>query len=225
MRRLGEHELEKMNGKPKLFGPEYSTYTRTVRLALAEKGVDYELVEVDFLRGEGAKPAHLARHPFGKVPVFQYCNFSVYETGAILQFIEDTFEGPHLVPDGPRERAQMNQMVGVLRDYVYPPVIGTIVIQRLVFPIIGRDMNSERISKALPSARKALGVVDNLMGENDFLAGSDITLADLYLIPMYDYFSLTPEGTEMLPEFYKLSRWWIRMKERASVVETIATPE
>ena len=51
--------------KPTLYGPAYSTYTRSVRLAMEEKGVDYNLVEVDFL--EGPMPAEqVERHPFAK---------------------------------------------------------------------------------------------------------------------------------------------------------------
>ena len=58
--------------KPIIYGPAYSTYARTVRLALEEKGVGYDPVEVDLL-GEAAQAAeHLARHPFGKVRAFEH---------------------------------------------------------------------------------------------------------------------------------------------------------
>lgn len=58
--------------KPIIYGPAYSTYARTVRLALEEKGVGYDLVEVDLLGGAAKAPEHLARHPFGKVPAFEH---------------------------------------------------------------------------------------------------------------------------------------------------------
>jgi glutathione S-transferase len=53
--------------QPVVHGPAYSTYTRTVRLALEEKGAGYKLDEVDIRCGAGQDPAHLARQPFGKV--------------------------------------------------------------------------------------------------------------------------------------------------------------
>lgn len=211
-----------MTNNPQLYGPCYSTYTRTVRLALAEKGIVYDLVEVDFLRGAGATPEHRARHPFGKVPVFKHGGPFIYETGAILQYIEDVFDGASLVPAELHERARMNQIAGVLNAYVYPPLIGTIVVQHFVMPIIGRESDTSRIAKAVPQARKALGVVDDLLGDSPFLAGTAIAHADLYLIPMYDYFSLTPEGAELLPEFGNLARWWTDMKDRPSVIDTQA---
>ena len=58
--------------KPIIYGPAYSTYARTVRLALEEKGVGYDLVEVDLLGEPAQAPEHLARPPFGKVPAFEH---------------------------------------------------------------------------------------------------------------------------------------------------------
>jgi glutathione S-transferase len=212
-----------MSEKPQLDGPKYSTYTRTVRLALAEKQVDYDLNEVDFLRGAAATPEHRSRHPFGKVPVLVDGEFSVYETGAILSYIQDAFDGPSLMPSEPQKRASVNQMSSVINAYVYPPVVGTIVIQRFIMPILGRDCDVVRTEKAVGSARNALNVVNNNMGESTFLAGETITAADLYLVPMYDFFEMTPEGSSLLPEFANLARWWTDMKDRPSVVNTRAS--
>ena len=58
-----------------LYGPVYSTYARTARLALEEKAVTYELREIDTLNGAGQMPEHLARHPWGKVPVIDHDGF------------------------------------------------------------------------------------------------------------------------------------------------------
>lgn len=58
--------------RPIIYGPAYSTYARTVRLALEEKGVGYDPVEVDLLGEPAQAPEHLARHPFGKVPAFEH---------------------------------------------------------------------------------------------------------------------------------------------------------
>ena len=52
-----------------LYGFDGSTYVRTVRMLLAEKGAQYDQVPVHVLKGEPRQPEHLARHPFGKVPV------------------------------------------------------------------------------------------------------------------------------------------------------------
>ena len=93
-------------GKPIIYGPAYSTYARTVRLALEEKGVDYDLVEVDLLAGATKAPEHLARHPFGKVPAFEHDGFELYETDAIMRYVDAAFPGPRrAAPAWPRRSA------------------------------------------------------------------------------------------------------------------------
>src|SRR5438309_1302524 len=63
------------NVRPIVFGAPYSVYVRAVRLALEEKGVDYELVPVDIFASEGQPAEHMARHPFGKIPAFEHAGF------------------------------------------------------------------------------------------------------------------------------------------------------
>ena len=77
--------------KPILYGPGYSTYTRAARLAMEEKGVDYELVEVDFISG-GFSDEYLERQPFAKVPAFEHDGLELYETPAILRYIDEAFD-------------------------------------------------------------------------------------------------------------------------------------
>src|SRR5580693_5242630 len=66
-----------------LYGFDGSTYVRTVRMPLAEKGAQYDQVPVHVLKGEPRQPEHLARHPFGKVPVVDHDGFRILETSAI----------------------------------------------------------------------------------------------------------------------------------------------
>jgi hypothetical protein len=57
---------------PIVYGPSYSAYVRTTRLALEEKGIAYDLVDVAMMAGAHKQPAYLARHPFGKLPAFSH---------------------------------------------------------------------------------------------------------------------------------------------------------
>lgn len=64
---------------PIIYGPALSTYVRTVRLVLEEKAAEYQLIEIDILKGDHKSPEHLARHPFGRVPAFEHDGFTLYE--------------------------------------------------------------------------------------------------------------------------------------------------
>ena len=132
--------------KPVIYGPAYSTYARTVRLALEEKGVDYDLVEVDLLQGANRSPEHLARQPFGKVPAFEHDGFALYETDAIARYVDETFPGTALTPADVRSRARMNQAMSIIGGYAYPAMIGQIFIQRAIMPMVGHDRATKRRS-------------------------------------------------------------------------------
>ena len=206
--------------KPIVYGPGYSTFARTARLALEEKGADYDLVEVDLLSGAGQSAEHLARHPFGKVPAFEHDGFAFYETDAIARYVDETFPGTDLVPADARARARMNQAMSVLASYAYPCLISQIFMQRAVMPMIGNAPDEAAIAAALPKAETALGALEQLIDGNRYLAGDRLSLADLLLIPIYDYVRQTPEGEKLLQATPNLRRWWDEVRTRPSVEKT-----
>ncbi len=203
---------------PILYGPGYSTYARGARLALEEKGVAYSLVEVDFL--QGMPEEQLARHPFGKVPAFEHDGFKLYEACAIERYVDEAFPGPALQPEDPRQRARMAQTVSVTDSYVYPPTVGTLVIQRLVVPMMDGTPDEAAIEAALPKVATAMAVLEQLLGDQPYLAGGALSLADLHLAPIFAYFTATPESEAILADKPGLRRWWESMKVRDTLVRT-----
>ena len=203
-----------------LYGPAYSTYTRTARLALEEKGAAYTLREVDTLAGEGQKAEHLARHPWGKAPVLDDDGFSLYETVAITRYIDEAFPGPALQPIDARSRARMVQVCAILDNYGWSPMVITIFVQRIVVPMRGGAPDQAAIDAALPETERVLAAIEGLMGGEDFLCGSALSLADLHLVPILDYFVRTEDGRAALARYPRLSAWWERMERRPSVAGT-----
>ena len=204
---------------PVVYGPRYSTNVRSTLLTLEEKGVAYDVDEVDIFAGQGQEPAHLARHPFGKVPAFEHEGLVLYETCAIMRYIDEAFQGPRLQPGDPRGRARMVQIMSVLDSYTYDPFISQIVIPRLVTPMMGGTPDEAAIEAAIPLARTCVTVLESLVA-GEFLAAKTLSLADLHLVPLYDYFRQTPEGEALLAGAPKLNRWWSTMCRRPSVPKT-----
>jgi glutathione S-transferase len=203
-----------------LYGPAYSTYTRTARLALEEKSVAYGLYEVDTLAGEGQKAEHLARHPWGKVPVLEHNGFSLYETVAITRYIDEAFSGPALQPADARSRARMAQVCAVLDNYGWSPMVITVFVQRIVVPMRGGTPDQGVIDAALPQAERVLATIEGLMSGEEFLCSGAISLADLHLVPILDYFTRTEDGRAILDRHPRLSAWWKRIEQRPSVART-----
>ena len=205
--------------KPTLYGPGYSTYARAARLALEEKGVDYDLVEVDFIAA-GIPDEHLARHPFAKVPALEHDGLMLYETVAIERYVDEAFDGPSLQPSNPGARARMTQIISIIDSYTYPRTVGDLVIQRLVQPMLGGTADESIIEAALPEIDKSMAELERLLGDQEYLAGSALSLADLHLAPIFAYFVATPESKAIMENKPALNAWWQRMESRESLAKT-----
>src|SRR6266851_5898839 len=200
--------------RPIVYGPAGSTYVWSTRLALAEKGVAHELIEVGF--DEHRQEAHLARHPFAKVPAFEHDGFALYETQAILRYIDEGFPVAPLQPTDLHQFARMNQIMGIVDAYGWPAIAGGILFNRRLAPRLGLPVDETAVAAALPRARLCLAEFARLQGEQPYLAGERISLADLMVIPLLYYFGRLPEGEAPLAEHPGLQAWLGRMEERQS---------
>jgi glutathione S-transferase len=210
---------------PVLFGLERSVYTRIARLALEEKGVNYSLQEVEIFGSEGVPDEHLKRHPFGRIPVLQHGAFFLYETQAITRYVDETFPGQALQPEHPQHRARMAQVISLLDSYAYRPMVWGAFVQRVRIPRNGGVANKAVITESLQSGAKCLAAIVEIMGDNAFIAGDHISLADLHAFPMLRYFSLAPEGRALMALHSTIKRWYDAMLMRESVKRTITLYE
>ena len=200
--------------RPIVYGPAGSTYVWSARLALAEKGVAHELVEVPF--GEHRAEPHLARHPFAKVPAFEHDGFALYETQAILRYIDEGFPVAPLQPTDLHQFARMNQIMGIVDAYGWPAIAGGILFNRVLAPRLGLPADEAAVAAALPRARLCVAEIARLMGEQPYLAGERVSLADLMAVPLLYYFGKLPEGEAAIAEQPVLRPWMARMEQRQS---------
>ena len=200
--------------RPLVYGPASSTYEWSARLALAEKGVAHDLIEVAF--GAHREEPHLARHPFAKVPAFEHDGFQLYETQAILRYIDEGFPVAPLQPTDLHQFARMNQIMGIVDAYAWPAIARGIVFNRILAPRLGLPVDEAAVEKALPRARLCLSEIARLQGEQPYLAGERISLADLMVVPLLAYLARIPEGEAPLAEQPELRQWLRRMEGRQS---------
>jgi glutathione S-transferase len=202
---------------PIVYGAHYSTYTRSVLLALAEKGVAYSFTEVDVFTA-GPPPDYLERQPFGRIPALEHDGFRLYETSAILRYVDEAFPGPALQPDDPRKRAQMSQVLGILDSYAYRAMVWDIYLERSEHP--GQSADEAKIHAGVATSATCLRAIDALMDDGPYLAGDALTLADLHAVPIFAYLRLTAEGRELIRQNPRLECWWNVMSGRPSVAST-----
>jgi glutathione S-transferase len=201
-----------------LHGIPGSPFVRSVQIGLEEKALSYRFAAL--APGATREPEHLARHPFGRVPVLDHGDYRLYETQAILRYLDAAFPEPALQPAEPRALGRMNQIVGINDWYFFPKVAAVVVFNRIVGPVLlGTTPDEAAIAAALPMARTCLDELDRLLGGQAFLAGDRLTLADLMLAPQLDFFHATPEGRELLAGT-RLAAWLERMNRRPSMQRT-----
>jgi len=210
--------------KPVVFGAPYSVYVRAVRLALEEKGVAYGLAPIDIFAGGGPPAEHLTRHPFGKIPAFEHAGFRLYEAEAITRYVDEAFAGPRLQPDDVRSRARMTQIISILDSYIYRTLVWDIYVERIARPVTGAPTDEARVAAALPKAEVCLSALAALMGEQDWLAGTALSLADLHAAPMIAVSRLAPEVDQLFNREDRLIKWWDRMRARPSFARTQVPP-
>lgn len=199
----------------KLYGVPGSPYVLAARLGLTEKGVDFEMVPVP--PSAAREPEHLARHPFGRMPAMDHDGFMLYETQAILRYVDQAFPGPLLEPATPQEAARMNQIIGIVDCYLCRAWSSDIAFERLAAPkYFGRPADEATIEAALPQARVCAEAIEAITAA-PYLTGPTLTLADLHLAPHYHYFSQAPEGQAILAGKTRLAQWFAQVSERESV--------
>ena len=191
-----------------LYGPALSTYVRTVRMIFTEANTPYELKPVDIFTGEQNSPDYLAKHPFGKVPTLEIDGQYLYETCAIAEYLDAAVNNNGLTPDDLMAQAHMRQIMAIVDSYLYPPAITTITIQRLIVPSRGGQTDEAAVAAAVPKVQTALKAIEAIAACSPYLLGSDITLADLYLLPVVLYLSNTPDWEAVISETPQLKAWW-----------------
>ena len=203
-----------------LHGFRYSVYVRIARIALAEKGLTYEHVEIDPFATD-VPIEYLTLHPFKRVPVLVDGDFVLYETEAITRYVDEAFPGPPLQPSEPRQRARMVQIISIINSYGYVPIVRQVAGERVLPPLGVGSLTRREFRTGLEASLRVLAALEAIVPGDGPLAGGKVwSLADFHLAPMIAYFAAAPEGEEVLADYAKLLAWWQVIRERQSVRET-----
>ena len=201
-----------------LLGVPASTYTRSVRMGLAEKGVAYTL--------EPARPHSPevdAVHPFGRIPALRDGELALWETSAILHYLDEAFEGPgglRLTPDTILGRARCEQWVSAVNCYLYDTIARRYVLQYIFPRGEGGQPDRAVIDGALKEIPQQLAALERGYGTGEFLAGGALSFADLFVAPILAYLEHMPEGRALLEPVPAVRRAMAAIQRRDSFTTT-----
>lgn len=201
----------------KVYGHPMSTCTRKVLATIAEKGHEAELVMVDIMKGEHKVPSYLAKQPFGVIPVLEDDGFSVYESRAIIRYLDERLEGPALTPKDIKDRARMEQYISIEQSYFSPAAMK--VIWNLLFKkMMGQEADMAVVEQGRTEVARTFDIIDRELATREFLACDALSLADITWAPYMHYLGASGESA-LVKERPHVAAWWKRVSGRSSWVK------
>jgi glutathione S-transferase len=197
----------------KLFYNPRSTFSRRVHVALLEKKIPFEPVNIDMAVREHKSEAHLSRNPYGRVPAIDDDGFLLYESASILMYLEATHPQPPLVPADPQGRALVDMHMR-LCDMQFGRHAGTIIFPRRFLPPERWDHSAMDLARREMELHFAILAAQ--LEEEAYLVRGAFSLADIAYLPMLHFLPLM--DIELPPN---LAAWRERLLARPSAKATI----
>lgn len=201
---------------PTLYSGPLSLFTAKVRIALAEKGLDYERVEVPFTKA-GYAPKHpkvLEINPKAQVPVFVDDDVVLWDSTVIVEYLDEKWPSPRLFPDDARGRAHV-RMAELHADEVFFPQVWTLIAN--VFYGAGE---AKQIAAAKGALAEEYAALDARLKGRDWIAADRFNPADV-TYRLATLFASTL-GAAPSPDLTNLGEWIARMDAKPSVVHDLA---
>ena len=194
----------------KLYTFPPSTNSRKVRIALLEKGLEFQRINVDLSKREQKNPEYLKIHPFGQVPALDDEGFIIYDSTVINEYLEDEYPYPSLMPKDSEGRARARLMED-FRDTHFN-VSCVHIMQEMRKPEGERD--GQRIDNARAAILQAFDRIETELNGNEYLAGS-FSLADIAFmanLELLERFAIPVDAGK----YSQTAAWINRLKARPS---------
>lgn len=202
----------------KVYGAAASTCTKRVLTTLVEKNVPYELVPVNFAAGEHKTPEFLKKQPFGKMPVLEDDGFLVYESRAICKYIAKKYagQGTKLIPadEDVKGYALFEQACSIEQNYFNGPAEG-LAVERIFKKFRGLEADENRVSQLATELDATLSVYDSILAKQTYLAGNEVTVADLYHLP-YGKLAKDLGFGHLFEKYPNVNKWFESLEKRES---------
>ena len=189
-----------------------STFSRRVLIAFAEKQVPHELVIVDMAARRHREQPYLSLNPYGRVPTLEEDGFVLFESTAILNYLEATRPSPPLIPADARGRALVDMHMK-LCDLQLTRYAGTIIFPKRFLP--RERWNTSAMAEAKAEIEKHLLILDKHLDGKTYLVAEQFSLAEVCYMPFLDFLPLM----EIYPPPVVAS-WSQRLLARPSAVAT-----
>ncbi|KAH6913539.1 glutathione S-transferase [Coprinopsis sp. MPI-PUGE-AT-0042] len=200
----------------KLVGSPISTCTKRVAVVLLEKKVEFEFVPIDFSKGEHKAPSFVEKQPFGQVPYLDDDGFIVYESRAIGRYIAEKYasQGTPLIPLTDIKKKAIFEQAASVETANFDAHAATAVFEKLFKPFFGLPADIPAFDAHIKKLEGKLDVYDKILSKQKYLAGDELTLADLFHLPYAAL--LINDGSKVISDRPNVARWWNDISSRES---------
>ena len=201
----------------KLYSGPLSLFTGKVRIALDEKGLEYDIVSVPFSRA-GYQPKHpdvLAINPKAQVPVLVDGPVKLYDSTIILEYLEDRYPEPPLYPRDVAERARCRQLEAAADEILFPHIY-ELILEVFYKPAPERD--ADRIARAHAGIARHYDDLERDLAGRDYLC-SEFSVADIGYFMTITF--AANFGDTIRDEQPALRAWYDRVLGRPSVTREV----
>ncbi|KAJ6562184.1 glutathione S-transferase [Mycena capillaripes] len=182
-------------------GPHAAGGSGVVAMVLAEKQIPFEHVLVDMANKEHKTPEFLAKHPFGQIPVIDDEGFILYESRAISRYLAEKYadQGTPLLPAELKEKALFEQAASVEFANFHSEVV------KVIREAFGKR-DETALAEAVGVLSAKLDVYEVILGKQKYLAGDELTLADLFHLAYGPL--LVRAGVDIMTSKPNVTLWW-----------------
>lgn len=202
----------------RLFHVPLSPFCRKVRLVLAEKKIEVELVEARYWEQD---PDFMKRNPAGKVPVLKLDGMTMAESGPICEYVDETRPDPLLLPKDPMERYEVRRLVGWFDDKFHHEVTSMLLYERVNKKVMKQGYpDSKNVKAGAKAIKYHLDYMAWLLDHRRWLAGDAMTLADFAAAAHLSSLDYTSDVDWNRHEVVK--DWYAKIKSRPAFRSILA---
>lgn len=215
-----------MTNSVHIYGPQFSNFVRSVQLVCEEKAIEYTIgFDVNNEKVAFKGEQHELWHPYKKLPVLIHGDVVLGETAAICRYLDNTFPGIKLQPEGSvQEFAEVDEWCQLISIYIDKAIVRGYLLE-IVFPKgESGEVREDVLAANRPELERALKVVDLQLADKDYLVGNTFTLADALLAPILYYVRVILNDESLLKPDSKLYRYLQRIESR-KVSKNILKPK
>ncbi len=167
-----------------IYGMDFSSPANKVRFAANAMGLKYEYKQVNLMAGEQKSPEFRKVNPVGRVPAIDDDGFKLFESAAIIKYLAEKNNSP-LYPKDIKKRAVIDQWIDFGNIHV-ATALARITFNRVMYKFLNMEKDERSLNDGIKFLGNFLPIIETQLKENKYLAGSEMTLADINLLAVLD---------------------------------------